>query len=58
MRAMLALTLREFDIEPAYPDDAPEVSGEKAYPAMVQGDITNHVKDRFPVKIKLRRQAN
>lgn len=54
MRAILAMTVRELDIEPAYPANAPEALGEKAYQSMGVGDITGHVKDGFPVRVKLR----
>ncbi|KAG6356748.1 hypothetical protein INS49_014622 [Diaporthe citri] len=54
VRAILAMTVRDLDIEPAYPAGAPEALGEKAYQAMGFGDITGHVKDGFPVRVKLR----
>ncbi|KAI3396389.1 hypothetical protein diail_12197 [Diaporthe ilicicola] len=54
MRAILAMTVRELDVEPAYPADAPEALGEKAYQTFGFGDITGHVKDGFPVRVKLR----
>lgn len=54
MRAILAMTLRELDFEPAYAANAPEALGEKAYQSMGFGEITGHVKDGFPVRVKLR----
>lgn len=54
LRAILAMTLRDFDFEPRYAEDAPEALGEKAYQTMGFGDITGHVKDGFPVKVHLR----
>ncbi|KAK7727977.1 hypothetical protein SLS63_006828 [Diaporthe eres] len=54
MRAILAMTVRDLDIEPAYPAGAPEALGDKAYQTMGFGDITGHVKDGFPVRVKLR----
>jgi hypothetical protein len=53
IRAILALTLRDFDIEPAWADDAPEVFGEKGYQVFDSG-IVGTMKDKFPVRIKLR----
>lgn len=53
MRAILAMTVRDLEIEPAYPADAPEALGDKAYQTMGFGDITGHVKDGFPVRVKL-----
>lgn len=55
LRAILAMTLRDLDLEPAYADGAPEALGEKAYQVMDVGDITGHIKDGFPVRVKLRR---
>lgn len=54
MRAILAMTVRDLDIEPAYPAGAPEALGDKAYQTMGFGDITGHVKDGFPVRVKVR----
>lgn len=54
LRAILAMTLRELDFEPAYPADAIEVNGEKAYQVMDVGHITGHIKDGFPVRVKVR----
>jgi len=54
LRAILALTLRELDIEPAYPADAPRLFGEQAYQTLVPGDITGHVKDGFPIRVRVR----
>lgn len=54
LRAVLAMTLRELDFEPAYEENAPQALGEKAYQVMDVGDITGHVKDGFPVRVKVR----
>lgn len=54
LRAILAMTLRDLDLEPAYADGAPEALGEKAYQVMDVGDITGHIKDGFPVRVKVR----
>lgn len=54
LRAILAMTLRDLDFEPAYAPDAPEALGEKAYQNMGVGDITGHIKDGFPVRVKMR----
>lgn len=54
LRAILAMTLRDLDFEPAYAADAPEVLGEKAYQVMGVGDITGHIKGGFPVRVKMR----
>lgn len=57
IRAILAMTVRDLDFEPAYSADAPEVWGEKAYQSMGFGDITGHVKSGFPVRVHERRVA-
>lgn len=54
LRAILAMTLRELDFEPVYEENAPQALGERAYQVMGIGDITGHVKDGFPVRVKLR----
>lgn len=54
LRAILAMTLRDLDFEPVYRDDAPQVLGQRAYQMMGVGDITGHVKDGFPVRVRVR----
>lgn len=53
VRLILALTVREFQVEEAYAKDAPEWMGDKAYqiynPEVV---AAAHIKDGLPVKIK------
>lgn len=55
IRAILAMTVRDLEFEPAYSADAPEVWGEKAYQTMDIGDITGHVKGGFPVRVHVRK---
>lgn len=54
LRAILAMTLRELDLEPVYAADAPRAIGERAYQVMGFGDITGHIKDGFPVRVRIR----
>lgn len=54
LRAILAMTLRELEFEPAYSEDAPQALGEKAYQVMGVGDISGHVKNGFPVRVRVR----
>jgi len=54
IRAILAMTVRDIDIELAYPENAPTVLGEKAYQTF---DIAGHVKDGFPIRIRTRGQS-
>jgi cytochrome P450 len=53
IRAILAMTLRDFDIEPQWAEDGPVVLGEKGY-QVFPNNITGSMKDQFPVKIRLR----
>ncbi|KAK0636604.1 cytochrome P450 [Bombardia bombarda] len=54
LKAILALTVREMDVEACYADDAPEVLGEKAYQVMLPWQVTGHPKGGMPVRIKMR----
>lgn len=54
-RLVLALTVREFDFVPQYPDDGPTFLGEQAYSTeMTENVATAHSKDQMPVKVLLR----
>ncbi|KAI0889436.1 cytochrome P450 [Annulohypoxylon maeteangense] len=53
VRLILALTVREFQVEEAYPMDAPEWMGDKAYQVVDPEDVAAaHIKDGLPVRIK------
>ena len=55
VRLALALTIREFDIEADYPEDAPSWFGEKAYQVYLPDAVpSSRIKDELPVKIKRR----
>lgn len=56
IRLILALTAREFEIEGAYPKDAPSWMGDQAYQVTDPevGVATAHIKDRLPARIKFR----
>ncbi|KAI0129584.1 cytochrome P450 [Xylariales sp. AK1849] len=55
IRLILALTIREYDIEEMYPEDAPTWFGDNAYQVAVpEHVVTAHIKDGLPVKIKAR----
>ncbi|EHK97474.1 putative sterigmatocystin biosynthesis monooxygenase stcS [Glarea lozoyensis 74030] len=55
VKLTLALTIREIDIVPDYPEDAPEFKGEKAYQVELADAIPSaRIKDGLPVKIKRR----
>ncbi|ROT39031.1 cytochrome P450 [Sodiomyces alkalinus F11] len=55
LRLLLVLTVREFDVVPDFPEDAPTVFGEVGYQADLPGELTAHMKGGFPAKI-VRRQ--
>lgn len=55
IRLVLALTVREFDVEDAYPADGPTFMGERAYSTeMPESVATAHAKDQMPVRIRAR----
>jgi cytochrome P450 len=54
LKAILALTVRELDVESVFDDNTPEVLGEKGYQVMVPGQITGHPKGGMPVRVKFR----
>ena len=55
VRLVLALTVRQFDFEAAYPEDGPTFLGEKAYSTeMAESVATAHAKDQMPVYVKAR----
>lgn len=56
LRLIIALTAREFDIEPAYPKGAPTFLGEPAYQVQPETSITPHPKDGLPVRIRPRKR--
>lgn len=52
VRLVLALTVRKFQVEAAYPDSSPSFMGEKAYSVEIPESIaTAHAKDGMPVRI-------
>ena len=53
IRLTMALTVREFDILPQYPDDGPSFFGEKAYQVTLGEAVPSaRIKDNLPVKIQ------
>jgi hypothetical protein len=54
LRAILALTIREFDVKSALPEDGGRVLGELAYQVLRPGDLTGHPVDGMPVQIEMR----
>ena len=57
LRAILALTVRELDIQSAYPEDGPRVLGELAYQTLAPQEITSHPNHGMPVRVKIRRYS-
>ncbi|ROW06390.1 hypothetical protein VMCG_04288 [Cytospora schulzeri] len=54
LRAILALTIREFDIQSVWNDDDPELFGDKAYQGFLPREITGHPKRYMPAKVSKR----
>ncbi|KAH8586607.1 cytochrome P450 [Bisporella sp. PMI_857] len=54
LRLILALTVREFDVEICYKKDAPNLWGTKAYQMTPPDTITAHPKDGMPVRLRRR----
>lgn len=54
LKAILAMTIREFDIESVWNDDDPEWQGDKAYQGEMPHEITGHPKRYMPVRVKKR----
>ncbi|KAF6809584.1 hypothetical protein CMUS01_13664, partial [Colletotrichum musicola] len=57
MRFVLALTARELDIIPQYPEGAPEAFGEKAYQSLKGEHIAASPKDGLPAKVVFRKSG-
>lgn len=55
MRLILALTVRELEVIPTYPPDAPKFYGDPAYQCRLSKNILGHVKDGLPVRVKIRK---
>ena len=54
LKLILALTVREVDVIPAYSDAAPRLFGEVAYQIYDPDEINNRPKGGMPVRVKLR----
>lgn len=54
LKAILALTVREFDIQSVWGDDDPEWFGDKAYQGNMPREITAHPKRYMPVRVSKR----
>lgn len=54
LRAILAMTVRDLDVESAYPPDGAEFLGSKAYQVLAPGQVLAHPKDEMPVRVRIR----
>ena len=55
VKLTLALTIRELDMTPDYPENSPTWRGEKAYQVSLADAVPSaRIKDQLPVKIKRR----
>lgn len=57
LRAILALTVREMDIESVYPEGSPTVLDDVAYQVMEVGMVTGHPKLGMPVRVRMRERV-
>ncbi|KAJ5587788.1 uncharacterized protein N7459_003553 [Penicillium hispanicum] len=57
LRAILAMTVRELDVESAYPADSPSVLGDQAFQVMEVGQVTGHPYLGMPVRVRMREGA-
>ncbi|KAJ5267003.1 hypothetical protein N7478_009811 [Penicillium angulare] len=54
LRAILAMTVRDLDIEICYPEDSPSVFGTQAYQTLHVGQVTGHPHLGMPARVKKR----
>jgi len=54
LRAILALTVRELDVQSAYSESGGRVLNELAYQSMAPGEVTGHPSQGMPVRVKIR----
>ena len=54
LRAIMAMTVREFDIESQFPADGPRLFGEVAYQTYKVGKIVAQPRNDMPVRVMLR----
>ncbi|KAK7992677.1 cytochrome P450 monooxygenase aflN [Apiospora saccharicola] len=52
LRLVLALTVREFDMQPAYSESSPSFQGEKAFQVQLKEMITAHPSEGMPMTIR------
>jgi cytochrome P450 len=54
LRAILALTVRELDVQSAYAENGPRVFNDLAYQTLAPGEVTAHPAKGMPVTVKIR----
>lgn len=54
LRAILVLTIREFDVQSVWHEDDPEWFGDKAYQANMSSEVTAHLKRYMPARVSKR----
>lgn len=55
LKAILAMTIRDFDISSVWSKDDPEWFGDQAYQGALANEITGHPKEYMPVRVLKRR---
>ena len=54
LRMILAMTVRDFDIDTEYAADSPRVLGDFAFQTMEMGQVSSYPKDGMPVRVRIR----
>jgi cytochrome P450 len=54
LRMILAMTVRDFDIDTEYAADSPRALGEFAFQTMQMGQVSAYPKDGMPVRVRIR----
>jgi cytochrome P450 len=55
LRMILAMTVRDFDIDSEFPVNSPRVFGDMAYQTMQPGQLSAYPKDGMPVRVRFRK---
>jgi cytochrome P450 len=55
LKTILALTIRDLDVESVYPEDGEKMLGQAAFQVMAPGDVTGHPSQGMPVKVSIRK---
>jgi cytochrome P450 len=57
LRMILAMTVRDFDIDSEFPADSPRALGELAFQTMQPGQLSAYPKDGMPVRVRIQKRG-